>query len=245
MAISLTKMEHQGVESGLAELVSEAPAGRGLDPEDSTLRSQRRDPSHQPSTIERDAAVGFSGTVDRRDAAVAAALAGTVVVIVSYAAGLGIERSDAVAATEPPAAPSAPADPAQEQAPEAGAAPAAQPPAPVAPLAPSAPVPTSPPASPEASAPSQPATPSQPSPADPHSPHPSEPPPTPGEPTPSCAPGVLDDVPVVGPVTEAATSFLSALLGAVPVVDELADTLLPCALGAPEASLDEGTESDR
>jgi hypothetical protein len=157
---------------------------------------------------ERDAAVGFSGTVDRPDAAVAAALASDVV-IVGYAAGLGIKSSDAVAA---------------------------QPPVPVAPMPPMPPTPVAPPASSEPSAPSQPANPAQ-----------------PYDPTPSCAPGVLEGVPVVEPVTEAATTFLSAILGAVPVVDELAGGLIDCTVGtlvgpsccSSEALLDEGAESDR
>lgn len=198
--------------------------------------------------------MGFSGTVDRRDAAVAAALAGAVVVIVGHAAGLGIESSDAVAAAEPPVVPSAPATPVPDQAPAAVAPPAVQAPAPVAPMLPMPPVSVVPPASPEPSAPSQPSAPAQPSsPADPHSPHPSEPTPTPAGPTPRCAPGVLDDVPVVAPVTEAVTTFLSAILGVVPVVDELTGSLIDCTVGtlvgssccSSEALLDEGTESDR
>lgn len=164
---------------------------------------------------ERDAAVGFSGTVDRRDAAV------------------------------------------PEQAPEAAAAPAAPAPVPVAPMPPMVPMPVAPPVSSVPSAPSQPANPAQPSsPADPdspHSPHPPEPTPTPGDPSPSCAPGVLEGVPVVEPVTEAATTFLSAILGAVPVVDELAGGLLDCTVGTlvgstccgSKARVDEGAESDR
>jgi len=64
---------------------------------------------------------------------------------------------------------------------------------------------------------------------------------------------VLDDVPVVGPVTEAATTFLSAIIGAVPVVDEVAGSLIDCTVGtlvgpsccSSDALLDEGTESDR
>lgn len=203
---------------------------------------------------ERDAAVGFSGTVDRRDAAVAAALAGAVVVIVGYAAGLGIKSSEAVAA-QPPVAPSAPAAPVPEQAPEAGAPPAAPAPVPVAPMPPMAPMPVAPPVSPVPSAPSHPANPAQPSspagPDSPHSPHPPEP--TPDDPAPSCAPGVLEGVPVVEPVTEAATTFLSAILGAVPVVDELAGGLIDCTVGtlvgpsccSSEALLDEGSESER
>lgn len=204
---------------------------------------------------ERDAAVGFSGTVDRRDAAVAAALAGAVVVIVGYAAGLGIESSEAV--TAQPATPSAPAAPAPDQAPEAVAPPAAQAPVPVAPMPPMAPLPVAPPASSEPSVPSQPADPVQPSspaePDGPHSPHPPEPTPTPDDPTPTCAPGVLEGVPVVEPVTETATTFLSAILGAVPVVDELAGGLIDCTVGAlvgptccdSVAKIDEGTESGR
>lgn len=201
--------------------------------------------------------MGFSGTVDRRDAAVAAALAGAVVVIVGYAAGLGIESTDAVAATEPPVAPSVPAAPVPNQASGAGAAPAGQAPALVAP-APAVPnVSVGSPDSPDPSTPSQPDAPGQPSsPADPHSPHsphPSEPTPTPGDPTPSCAPGLLDDVPVIGAVTEAATTFLSGILDAVPVVDELVGGLFDCTVGTlvgssccgSEARLDEGTESGR
>jgi hypothetical protein len=200
--------------------------------------------------------VGFSGTVDRRDAAVAAALAGTVVVILGYAAGLGIENPDAVVAAEPPVPPSAPATPVPGQQPPASAAPAAQPLAPLpAPVAPTPTVPASPPASPEPSTPGQPTTPAQPStPGSPHSPHPPEPTtPQPTDPTPSCAPGVLDGVPVVEPVSDAAVSFVSAILGLVPVIDELAGDLVTCTAGtltgasccSSEARPDEGAESGR
>jgi len=54
-------------------------------------------------------------------------------------------------------------------------------------------------------------------------------------------------------VTEAATTFLSAIIGAVPVVDEVAGSLIDCTVGtlvgpsccSSDALLDEGTESDR
>lgn len=64
---------------------------------------------------------------------------------------------------------------------------------------------------------------------------------------------MLEGVPVVEPVTEAATTFLSEILGAVPVVDELAGGLIDCTVGTlvgpsccgSEALLDEGSESER
>jgi hypothetical protein len=165
-------------------------------------------------------------TVSRRDAAIAAALAGTVVVVLGYASGLGVQTTPAnTLITAPPAAPAAPTAPAApvpptEPAPEAVPAPV------IAPL---------------------PVTNTYPVPSHPDVPEPTEPTPTepttdPEEPadTEKTCTSVLEGLPVVGPATVPLTSVLSDFLGTTPVVGSLLAPLLTtetptglgCLLGA-------------
>lgn len=151
-----------------------------------------------------------SGSIDRRDAAVAAALAGAVVVVLGYASGVGIQTASEVVAMQPPPAVQ-PAAPQVEGTVTTPPVLVAQPPILTAP----APVPggvhehTRP-------ATSHDHTPAEPSP---------EPAPEP-EPTPTaCRPGLLDGLPVAGPVVGAASTLLFGVISATPVVTALADPL--------------------
>jgi hypothetical protein len=166
-------------------------------------------------------------TVSRRDAAVAAALAGTVVVVLGYASGLGVQATPAsTLITAPPAVPAAPTTPA---APLPTPAPTPEPlPAPV--IAP-------PPVTNSYPVPEHPASPS-----DPTEPPPTEPTPDPELPVDkgkTCT-SLLEGLPVVGPATVPLTSVLSDFLGSTPVVGSLlapllvadGQTGLDCLLGA-------------
>jgi len=153
------------------------------------------------------------GTVDRKDAAIAAALAGMVVIILGYASGVGIKNPDQLVS----------ATPAVTAAPQ-----------PVATPLPAAPVAVSPPltALPRSYVVTLPA-PVAPSTTHPRTHVPASPTvpsatPTPTEPTPACTASLLDGLPLVGPV-------LSGLLdGVTPLVGGLlgGDDQVGCALTA-------------
>jgi hypothetical protein len=152
-------------------------------------------------------------TIDRRDAAVTAALSGAVLVIVGYASGIGIKPAAEVTATLP-----------QQPAPSAVTEPAPAPQAPVAVAPPIAPVPV-----PAAPAP----TTAVPAPASSHvhSPAPDPTPTTPPtEPT-ACAtgmvPGLVDTLPVVGAVSPLVTGLLRPVLGVVGLEDVAATCPTP------------------
>lgn len=146
-----------------------------------------------------------SSSIDRRDAAVAAALAGAVVVVLGYASGVGIQTSaDSVLTQQPPAV--QPAAPHNET---AAAPPVAIAPAPIL----TAPV-TFPVVQPHEHA----------RPATPHDHTPVEPTPTPTpapEPTPTCETGLLESVPVAGPLLGAASSVVFGVVRTAPLVSEL------------------------
>jgi hypothetical protein len=157
-----------------------------------------------------------SGTIDRRDAAVAAALAGAVVVVLGYASGVGIRTSgEVVAMQQPPAV--------QPAAPQTGRT-TTTPPILVA----QSPILTAPVSTPRVVH-------EHPRPATPHDHTPAEPTPTPEpepEPTPAptaCRPSLLDGLPVAGPLVEAASSLLFGVVAATPVT-ALTDPLA-CAVG--------------
>lgn len=152
-----------------------------------------------------------SSTVSRRDAAIAAALAGAVVVVLGYASGLGIvEPATTALAPAPPAAPGIAPEPAATTEPA---------PAPLmTPMPVGAPAPPLPDPSPAPDHPSHP-MPTEPDPAP--VPDPSDPPPDPS-PDPTAPPGgpecssVLEVLPVVGPATVPLTSWLADVLATVP-----------------------------
>lgn len=154
-----------------------------------------------------------SGTIDRRDAAVAAALAGAVVVVLGYASGVGIRTSgEVVAMQQPPAV--LPAAPQTERT-------TTTPPILVA----QSPILTAPVSTPREVH-------EHPRPATPHDHTPAEPTPTPEpepEPTPTaCRPSLLDGLPLAGPLVEAASSLLFDVVEATPVTaltDPLACTV--------------------
>lgn len=157
--------------------------------------------------------------LSRRDAAIAAALTGTVVVVLGYASGLGL-TVETPSAAQPPLPPA--------------------PPAAVAPTTPPVTMPMEPTMPPMATMPAMPVMPpmdNMPMPTEPTEPpatDPTEPPPT--EPGPvaeaptKCPPALLEQLPVVGPVTQPVGSLLSSLLGSLPLLGELAG---PSADGAP------------
>lgn len=158
-------------------------------------------------------------TVSRRDAAIAAALAGAVVVVLGYASGLGIvEPATRALAPSPPAAPpsvvpeAAPTAehvPAPVVAPQPAVVPA--PPLPDPPLPDPTPLPDHP-SHPMPTEPTEPTEPTQPV------PDPTDPSPDPTEPPaggPECS-SLLEGLPVVGPATVPLTALLSDVLATVP-----------------------------
>lgn len=172
-----------------------------------------------------------SSTVSRRDAAVAAALAGTVVVVLGYASGLGV-RVEPATTTVTPAPPAAPVTPAPEPEPTMEMVPA-----PVM-----SPMPVATPAHPVPETPVAPDHPIHPTPTEPE-PDPDpvpEPSPDPGVPdgdAASCT-SLLAGLPVVGPATVPLTSLLGDVLVTTPVALGLAtppssdeSTPLGCVLG--------------
>jgi len=148
-------------------------------------------------------------TIDRREAAVTAALAGAVLVILGYASGIGLRPQSTASAVAPQPEPTttAPLTPAPTA---VAVVPPAAVPAPVAPAAPvihtHVPAPSA-------------------SPAPPPSPAPTTPTPSP-DPAPSCAPGLLEslvgELPVVGDastlVSGLTSGLTSGLLGSVPLL---------------------------
>lgn len=166
-------------------------------------------------------------TVSRRDAAIAAALAGTVVVVLGYASGLGVQATPANALiTAPPAAPAAPVEPDSPL-----PTPASTPPAVATPVMTPLPVTNSYP------------VPTHPEVTDPTEPPATEPSTDPEEPADNekrCRSG-LEGLPVVGPATLPLTSVLSDFLATTPIVGSLLapvlgaaqdPTSLGCLLGA-------------
>ena len=153
------------------------------------------------------------GTVDRRDAAIAAALAGMVVIILGYASGVGIKDPDQlVSATPAVTAAPQPAETPLPAAPVAVSPPLTGLPRSYVVTLPAPTVPT--PTHPRTHVPATPTVPSE--------------TPTPAEPTPSCTASLLDGLPLVGPV-------VSSLLGGVtPLVSGLLgeDDQVGCALSA-------------
>ncbi len=158
----------------------------------------------------------ISMTVSRREAAVAAALAGTVVVVLGYASGLGVKVESPTTA-QLPVQPAAPVAPAEEQAAPVAAVPDI--PADAmgdVPMSHDFPVPTEPttqPTSEPTTAPTDEPT------SDPTATPTSEPTTTPtteptSDPAAGCPPGLLGDVPVVGPVTAPLTEVLGEFLAA-------------------------------
>lgn len=146
-------------------------------------------------------------TVSRRDAAIAAALTGTVVVVLGYASGLGLELQQSLA--QPPSSPSAPIT--TEQSPTTEPIPAAPSPMTAIPGLPVLPpisvpdlpeLPTELPTEPPATEPTDPGT--------------TAPPPDVDEPT-SCPPALLEELPIVGEVTPPVTGLLAAVLGSLPI----------------------------
>ena len=150
-------------------------------------------------------------TVSRRDAAVAAALTGAVVVVLGYASGLGIQ-TDSSSLAQPPAQ----------------TAPVVPEPAMTMPVEPTLPAMTMMPEM--VSAPEVPMDMPTLLPTDtttePTEPTPSEPTPTFNFPSTTCPPALLEQLPVVGPVTAPVTSLLIPLLGSLPLVGELTGPVL-------------------
>ena len=180
---------------------------------DSAIRISRLDRNGaipNPTCVTKGSTVSTSatGSIDRRDAAVAAALAGTVVVVLGYASGVGIQTSsDPVAVQQPPAAqPVAPPAQASE--------------IPVVPPTVQLPVAAAQP--PAAQVPHE-----HPRPTTSHDHTPVEPTPTPEpepepEPTPTtCPPSLLEGLPIAGPVVEAASKLLFTVVSAAPVLSDL------------------------
>ena len=156
-----------------------------------------------------------AGSIDRRDAAVAAALAGTVVVVLGYASGVGIQTSsDQVAVQQPPAV--------QPAAPQTEGTQITTSPAPVAqsPVLYAAPAPRILHQHPVSSTPHD------------HTPVEPTPTPEPGpEPTPTtCPPSLLESLPVAGPVVGATSSLLFHVISTTPVLSDVADPLA-CTVG--------------
>ena len=159
--------------------------------------------------------------LSRREAAIAAALTGTVVVVLGYASGLGL-TVEAPSAAQPPLQPA--------------------PPAAVAPTEPAMTMPMEPTMPPMATMPAMPVMPvdpmdDMPMPTEPTEPTPSEPtePPTTdpsaiAEERATCPPALLEQLPVVSPVTKPVSTLLSSLVGSVPLLGELA---APSSDGAP------------
>jgi hypothetical protein len=146
-------------------------------------------------------------TIDRRQAAVAAALAGTVVVVLGYASGVGIRTTSDPVAIEPPVA--QPATP-QTDGPATAAPPI---------TAMQMPFPTSAAHAPHHQA--RPAAPHDHMPAEPSPTLDPEPEPEP-EPVPTpCAPSLMEDLPVAGSLVEAASSLLFTVVGSTPVLTDL------------------------
>ena len=149
-----------------------------------------------------------AGFVDRRDAAMAAVLAGGVVIILGYASGIGLTPTDAATAAPPAAQPPAATAPAAPVTTPPPAAPIAQPAMPAMPAMPG----TS--TLPDMSMPMEPTGTATPEP---------DPEPTPSpEPTDAadvCPPSVLGSLPAVGQLT---SSLLSSVLSTTPVVSDLA-----------------------
>jgi len=153
-------------------------------------------------------------TVSRREAAVAAVLTGTVVVVLGYASGLGVtDRTPSVAQVQP-AAPVAPA-------PAVGAAPVAEVPAavpaampmPDTPMSHTYPVPTHEPTTEPTSEPTtQPTTEPTTEPTTQPTTDPTTQPTD--DPSAGCAPGLLGQVPVAGMIVEPITTVLGEALGA-------------------------------
>ena len=163
-------------------------------------------------------AVSGPGAIDRRDAAVAAALAGAVVVLVGYAAGLGITSTSAQTSPSP-LPPAAPAPAGQAPGADDLTISAATPPIAAAAPVVSWPVGGSPaqhgvhdpsPAGPGHS-------PATTAPTTAPSPTPS-PTPAPSPPDPTCREGLLDSLPVVGPL---AVSALATVIGVVESLPEV------------------------
>lgn len=165
-------------------------------------------------------------TVDRREAAVTAALAGGVLVIVGYASGIGLRPATEIAAALPeqPAA-SAPVVPAPTPSPTA--------PTPIAPPPAAVPVPASLPV-----APTHPTVPMHPSPSPPAAP-PASAAPIPSPAATDCPPGLVPSLvgalPVVGTVTSLVTDLLTTPLLApagATAVPETTGGPLGCTVGA-------------
>jgi hypothetical protein len=151
--------------------------------------------------------------VSRRDAAVAAALTGAVVVVLGYASGLGIQ-TDSTSLAQPPVQ----------------TAPVVPEPAMTMPVEPTLPAMTMTPEM--VSAPDVPMDMPTLLPTDTTTTEPTTEP-TPGEPTPTtnfpqttCPPALLEQLPVVGPATTPVTSLLISVLGSLPVVGDLTGPVL-------------------
>lgn len=163
-------------------------------------------------------AVSGPGTTDRRDAAVASALAGAVVVLVGYAAGLGITSTSALTAPSPSLPPSAPVPAGQPPVVDDLPGSAVPPPAVVVAPVVSWPVGANPaqhgshhpspagPAHQPGSTPTPTPTPT------------AAPSPTPPQPDPTCHEGLIDSLPVVGPLAASAVATVLGVLGSLPEV---------------------------
>lgn len=175
-----------------------------------------------------------SGSIDRRDAAVAAALAGAVVVVLGYASGVGIQTSGQSVLTQPPPV----VQPAAPRTDEAAAPPVAFAQAPVLTAPAAIPVPVHEHARPAAQHHHTPAGPTP-------TPEPVPEPPVP----PGCETGLLEGLPVAGPLAGATSALLFGVVRTVPVVGELkpvvcevAELVAPacCATGAPVTRAEAG-----
>lgn len=192
-----------------------------------------------------------SSTVTRREAAVAAALAGTVVVVLGYASGLGVSVEPATTVLSPPQ-PAAPYSAAPEPTAQPVAAPAMAPPL------------TAPSAAPTQPTSETPEHTHHPTPTEPHpdpipdpdpSPDPSPDPTGPGG-GPQCS-SPLEALPVLGPATVPLTSLLGDVLattqealglapptsssdGLAPLECLLGAALSPTCCGSPRTERDRG-----
>jgi hypothetical protein len=148
------------------------------------------------------------GTTDRREAAVAAALAGAVVVILGYASGLGASPPGEIAAVQQPPATSAP--PATTATPF----PVTLPDLPVA-AVPQAGHRAHLTPAPHEHTPATPPPAEEPTPTAPPTPEP------PSEPADACPSTLVDGLPVVGPGAAKTTAKLLPLIGGVPILEVL------------------------
>jgi hypothetical protein len=164
--------------------------------------------------------VTLSGTIERREAAVAAALAGAVVVVLGYASGLGIKTVDAATAAPPLVQPSGPVVPTPSASPTGAAAPMSGMPAPQT-IPASAASATSGGTTPHSGTASTPHVPTSPHPSPPGSDH------APSAPAPTCAPGAIEELPIPGSTGDAITSLVSTALGSAPVLGEVAGPPAP------------------